>query len=582
MGHSGDFPSAVDCTYPENDDSSHIPKTKTKERMAAVEEQLSILMKHMKQLANNVQDIRNTQRTQGHEGNAAQHPLPVRSSPRGDGPTQPQFIGPTSFDYNFNMARNTLQQMGIQSEDLNSQAMSLTSPFPSRAQSLEPTRTPLNAVYRWIGKRSSMHLRFIGRNCTRARQDDFRQHLVDSVEDEISTILRHSEVSIPDLQILTLTSIYYFHCDEPVLAWRRIGNAARAAIEIGLHRRETLEKKFLDVNMQTQALKIFWCIYVLDHRWGFGIGIPFVLHDEDIDPALPTRHCEPYLRCMISYGQICSKVWKTVAGFTNINSISKDTLIYPRLGDAAQNQPRILQMLRTFLCIRANHMRIYVHRHHILSPHNIAQNSSAARLVIDIAKDTIHVLVHLRETSTLYETQQVPFNYFLVSAFSAIFLGVCNAPERFSQTCRTEFYSALELLYTLSARSSITRRLWKGIKGLRQIAPRLGLSPTKLPEATTLPVSIDNSIYNNVHQTASPFPPYRQRTATTSSYISDEQCIATGTLAPTTGFSQSILTSPEDCPQTSSSSSTQCPRLTSPAITETISTLTDPLSLPAL
>lgn len=227
-------------------------------------------------------------------------------------------------------------------------------------------------------------------------------------------------------------------------------------------------------------------------------------------------------------------------------------------------------------------MRIYVHRHHILSPHNIAQNSSAARLVIDIAKDTIHVLVHLRETSTLYETQQVPFNYFLVSAFSAIFLGVCNAPERFSQTCRTEFYSALELLYTLSARSSITRRLWKGIKGLRQIAPRLGLSPTKLPEATTLPVSIDNSIYNNVHQTASPFPPYRQRTATTSSYISDEQCIATGTLAPTTGFSQSILTSPEDCPQTSSSSSTQCPRLTSPAITETISTLTDPLSLPAL
>jgi hypothetical protein len=389
---------------------------------------------------------------------------------------------------------------------------------------------------------------------------------------------------------------------------------------MGLHRRETLERNFLDANMQNQALKIFWCIYVLDRRWSFGIGMPFVLHDEDIDPALPTvsllftsllytliggiqqRHCEPYLRCMITYGQICSKVWKAVAGFTNINSINKDTvnyldfqiqqwrdaipsplhLIHPRLGDAARNQPRILQMLRTFLYIRANHMRIYVHRHHILSPSSIAQNPSAARLVIDIAKDTIHVLVHLRETSTVYETQQVAFNYFLVSAFSAIFLGVCHAPESFSYTCRTEFYSALELLYTLSARSSITRRLWKGIKGLRHIAPRLGLSPTKSPEATTLPSAIDSSIYNNVSQAApsstSPFPPYRQRTTNNNtSYISDEQ--ANGTSAPITGISQSILTPPGDCPQTTA---TEYPLLASSTTTETTSTLADPLSLPTI
>jgi hypothetical protein len=307
---------------------------------------------------------------------------------------------------------------------------------------------------------------------------------------------------------------------------------------------------------------------------------------------------------MISYGQICSKVWKAVAGFTDINSINKDTvnyldfqiqqwlesipsslhLIHPRLGDAARNQPRILQMLRTFLYIRANHMRIYVHRHHILSPNSIAQNPSAARLVVDIAKDTIHVLVHLRETSTVYETQQVPFNYFLVSAFSAIFLGVCHAPERFSHTCRTEFYSALELLYTLSARSSITRRLWKGIKGLRHIAPRLGLSPAKSPEDTTQTSAMDSSVYNDVHQAASsssPFPPYRQRRETIPSYISDEQRIADAS-APITGISRSILTPqsiPGECPQTTS---TQYPSLTSSTTTGNTSTLEDPLSLPTV
>ncbi|GAM36439.1 hypothetical protein TCE0_018f05533 [Talaromyces pinophilus] len=464
-----------------------------KERMAAVEEQLSTLMEHMKQLANNVQDIRNTQKTQGYEGNTTQSPLPsvMTNTARKDRPARPQFIGPTSSDYNFSMAKNTLRQMGIQSEDLSNQALSLTSPFPSRAQSPEPARQygvlmdrqviqhglevykeELHPVYPYLDLdeiRKEVSILFSRHENDPSEMSDrhreipgiiklilasvsvleargktaFAQRLVDSVEDETNAILRQSEVSLPDLEILTLTSIYYFHCDEPVLAWRRIGNAARAAIEMGLHRRETLERNFLDVSMQTQALKVFWCIYVLDRRWSFGIGMPFVLHDEDIDPALPTRHCEPYLRCMISYGQICSKVWKAVAGFTDINSINKDTvnyldfqiqqwleaipsslqLIHPRLGNAAQNQARIPQMLRTFLYIRANQMRIYVHRHHILSPNSIAQNPSAARLVIDIAKDTIHVLVHLRETSTVYETQQVPFNYFLVSAFSAIFLG---------------------------------------------------------------------------------------------------------------------------------------------------------------
>lgn len=305
---------------------------------------------------------------------------------------------------------------------------------------------------------------------------------------------------------------------------------------------------------------------------------------------------------MISYGQICSKVWKAVAGFTDINATNKDTvnyldfqiqqwletipsslhLIHPRLGDAAQNQPKVLQMLRTFLYIRANHMRIYVHRHNILSPSNIAQNPSAARLVIDIAKDTIHVLVHLRETSTVYDTQQVPFNYFLVSAFSAIFLGVCHAPERFSHTCRTEFYSALELLYTLSARSSITRRLWKGIKGLRHIAPRLGLSPTKSPEDGALPSALDNSIYDTIHQvarTSSPsFPPYRQRRATIPSYISNVQHIADAP-GPITGISRPVLTPQSISGEFPQTTSTQYLPITNSTTTETASTLEDPMSL---
>jgi len=87
---------------------------------------------------------------------------------------------------------------------------------------------------------------------------------------------------------LTATkSIHQFHSDEEVLAWRTIGLATRAALEMGLHRRENQFSEFHDEQQQLWANKLFWCIYVLDRRWSFGTGLPFAFHDEDIDPDLP-------------------------------------------------------------------------------------------------------------------------------------------------------------------------------------------------------------------------------------------------------------------------------------------------------
>lgn len=82
-------------------------------------------------------------------------------------------------------------------------------------------------------------------------------------------------------------SIFYFHCDEPVIAWRTIGVAARIALEMGLHRRESLEVNFPDRQKRQWAVKLFWGVYILDRRWSFNTGIPFTLQDTDIDPHLP-------------------------------------------------------------------------------------------------------------------------------------------------------------------------------------------------------------------------------------------------------------------------------------------------------
>lgn len=84
-----------------------------------------------------------------------------------------------------------------------------------------------------------------------------------------------------------IQSIYHFQCDDSVLAWRTIGLAARIALELGLHRRESLEENFPDPQKRHWALRLFWCIYVLDRRWSFGTSLPFALQESDIDPDLP-------------------------------------------------------------------------------------------------------------------------------------------------------------------------------------------------------------------------------------------------------------------------------------------------------
>lgn len=116
-----------------------------------------------------------------------------------------------------------------------------------------------------------------------------------------------------------------------------------------------------------------------------------------------------------------------------------------------------------------------------------------ANIVVELAKDTIRALTHLNQTTDIYRMQQVLFNYFLISAYvplplpketmlilssrlAVIFLASCHAPVHFSSFCRTEFYMALDLVKGFSNKSWVSKRLWKTIKGLKEVGPRLGLS----------------------------------------------------------------------------------------------------------
>ncbi|KAI1736105.1 fungal-specific transcription factor domain-containing protein [Xylaria scruposa] len=326
-------------------------------------------------------------------------------------------------------------------------------------------------------------------------KNSLSSRLIDSTDKKAAQVTRSPDVDLRDLQWLMLMACYFFQIDEDLLAWRTVGNAARMALEMGLHRRRSLMDNYKSANQQAKATRIFWCVYALDRRWSFGTGLSFALVDRDIDPEIPEPG-EDFLRCLVGYGRLCSKVWDALPQYgAPTLTIPLDQVQFleflirnwvdgipvhlqfnhPRFGLTPHTQPRILRRLRAILYLRGNHLRTLIHRHHVLSPSFVQADLQNARLVVDIAKDSIQVLVNLAETSDIYARQQSTFNYFLLSALSVMLLAVCNAPKTFFNSCHDSFSSAVELVRSFSRGSLAGKRLWNSIRGLLPAVRALGL-----------------------------------------------------------------------------------------------------------
>jgi len=278
-------------------------------------------------------------------------------------------------------------------------------------------------------------------------------------------------------------------------------------MELGLHRRDAFLKRLTTDVERSTVTKLFWSVYVLDRRWSFGTGMPFAIQDADIDDTLPEPDPSqnPYLSTMISYSRIGSTVWKTVGAFESQGSgdraknshigyldyriLEWQKNIPPELQlpttDVPHTSSRAMHRLQILLYLRANQMRIHIYRPVLHSASSIMENSAHATVVVELAKDTIRALTHLNQTTDIYRTQQVCFNYFLVSAVAVLFLAVVHNPITFSGIVRDEWAMATELVRGFREGSWVSKRLWRTFKGLRDIAPKLGLSVAQ--DASTIP-----------------------------------------------------------------------------------------------
>ncbi|KAH8428857.1 transcription factor domain-containing protein [Aspergillus melleus] len=472
----------------------------------------------------------------------------------------PRFQGPTSSAFNFDVARSSLQNMGIApaeeviTDDLTT-AHATPAGSPPRVAplvpSIHPTKDPIWAINRADALRLcriyeeeigimyplveidkvTRQVNLLYTFMEAATRTGFAQRGLpgsDGLQDDNTNILKMiiattlivegggqsdlgqrlylsvkpvieaklwEPLNIKSIQLLGMAATYHFHTDDDAMAYRVIGLAARMCLEMGLHRRDALAKSFPDEEQWPEIVRIFWAIYTLDRRWSFGTGLPFVIQDEDIDPSLPEPDASmPYLRCMVSYNRISSKIWYSGLGSEGMTDVRRDEIgyldyqilqwykqvpdtlkFYPVESPKHESASRGLRRLRVLVYLRMNQLRILIYRPILHSAASIAEDKGHAQTVVDVAKDTVRVLTRLNQTSDIYRTQQITFNYFLVAALAVLFLAVCHAPNEFNRQVRDEFYMALDLVNGFSTKSYVSKRLWKTIKGLRKIGERLGM-----------------------------------------------------------------------------------------------------------
>lgn len=270
--------------------------------------------------------------------------------------------------------------------------------------------------------------------------------------------------------------------------------AARGSMELGLHRQETWQRTggiFPGALEWLWASRLFWVIYVLDRKWSCGTGLPFAIQDSDMDTNLPEPgHSTPYLTSMISYARLSSKIWGLIVGWSNrpraatsegcamldaqvqqwVRSIPRELRFDPsqRSTAGSEHSDRNM-MLQVLLALQANQLRILVYRQYLLSSERIADDLAGASIAVETAKSTVHMLDYFSRVSNTYFQRPEPFNYFLISALAALFLAVLHAPYRYSQTCRPEFYTAIDMVRRSATHARTSRRLQKIIRSLKRI-----------------------------------------------------------------------------------------------------------------
>ncbi|CAF3640275.1 unnamed protein product [Fusarium graminearum] len=297
------------------------------------------------------------------------------------------------------------------------------------------------------------------------------------------------QVKREPLVLLLLTAVYSFLVDREVLAWRTTGTVLRLLQELDCEDGNGHDNEIDD--------RFFWTVYTLDRRWSFGTGLPFALSDTDITrktkPDLTIKQdgsiSSAYLHQMISYCGIASDVRKSLLSPSPSAASSTSTrdFLEFRVLQWQQNLPERLRFqgpqdifdssketrgeyrLRLLLYLRANQMRIVIHRKFATRSEMDPLGPLSTRTMIEVAQATIHVLLAVARETDIYYAQHKTFNHFLETALSSLLLVMCSPEASNYSSCLTDVFMAMEFIGQLAKRSPISEKLKNKLQGIQQL-----------------------------------------------------------------------------------------------------------------
>ena len=153
---------------------------------------------------------------------------------------------------------------------------------------------------------------------------------------------------------------------------------------------------------------------------------------------------------------------------------------------------RKLYKLRVMLRLRANLAIIHVYRPILHSATNIHRHLVLAKKAVDVARDTITLLISVNQVSSIYRDQQVLYNYFLVQALAVIFLAISHAPAEFLSYTRKDFFEALDLVKGFTMKSQASQRLWHTVQELKRLRDQIRCLDTKRPLGPNVVIRADS------------------------------------------------------------------------------------------
>ncbi|KAJ6158301.1 hypothetical protein N7485_011127 [Penicillium canescens] len=332
----------------------------------------------------------------------------------------------------------------------------------------------------------------------------------------VDSCLDQEKPQVEDVVMATLLSVYLDLKQRPVKAWRMSGVAARLCLELGLHR----EKFFEDVKALPQRIidwkRLFACVYRIDRKCSFYSGLPWTLHDRDLDASV--LRIEPqgsYLSTMISLDSNLSEIWTLVNAPSsqtknNAERIEFLTFQLQKLVDKIPTEdfvspeptvipPAWLQTgLKHFCHLRVHHIRILTQIGAFGSLRDLISLPASAKSLLTAAAKSVDLHSRMADAGEISPFLLPTAVKLLLTSLSIMLFSVSHRPEEYGPMCSKPFQTAIIILHNLqNCVKDLDSKIFSTLEVLEKIAGINEASHSK----TLAPVfNRKESTRNNVYQ----------------------------------------------------------------------------------